>query len=670
VKLGPLLLSGLLVLATTTATATAGEFNPVRREPAARAQTGTARVIIRLRSATASRKVVASRTAPAGMATIAGRQRATLHRQRAIGAGMEAAQFIIANDDTPRALVARLRDDPDVEFAEEDRRRHPQALPNDPLFNGQWYLQAAQPAAIDATGAWDTTTGSTGVVIADIDTGVRFDHPDLKRAADGGRLLPGYDFITADNDGSFRSANDNDGRDADPSDPGDWITATDKNTPLFADCDVTDSSWHGTRVAGILGALSNNSTGIAGVTWSAWILPVRVMGKCGGYDSDIIAGMRWAAGLAVDGVPTNAYPARILNLSLGSSGVCPQSYQSAIDELTARGVVVVASAGNEGGPVSVPGNCDGVVAVTGLRHAGTKVGFANLGPQVTLGAPGGNCVNTNAGEPCLFSIDTTLNAGTTGPGTNDYSTQLNYNVGTSFSAPIVAGIAGLMLAANGNLESTQIIARLREGAQPYPAATDTSMPVCHAPLSATDLQDFECHCTTAACGAGMANARRSVTAAQRPIAAIQLPSSVAAGQNVTLRANGSAAACNRTLSTYAWSVVGGGASPPAISGAGTDTATVAAPASGTLALQLTVTDNTGATDSALVLLTSSSATSAAPANAGSAACPAAIRVTPPTTPIANSGGGGGSTGAAGAFALALLGLHRRRRLRITVRGEA
>ncbi|MFO1375798.1 MAG: S8 family serine peptidase [Steroidobacteraceae bacterium] len=656
-KLGPLLLSGLLVLAATTGTAE--EFNPVRREPAARAQTGTARVIIRLRSATAARKVVASRTAPAGMATIASRQRATLHRQRAIGAGMEAAQFIIANDDTPQALIARLRDDPDVEFAEEDRRRYPQALPNDPLFNGQWYLQAAQPAAIDAVGAWDTTTGSKGVVIADIDTGVRFDHPDLKRAADGGRLLPGYDFITADNDGSFRSANDSDGRDSDPSDPGDWITATDKNTTLFADCDVTDSSWHGTRVAGILGALSNNSTGIAGTTWSAWILPVRVMGKCGGYDSDIIAGMRWAAGLAVDGVPTNAYPARILNLSLGSSGVCPESYQTVIDELAARGVVVVASAGNEGGQVSVPGNCDGAIAVTGLRHVGTKVGFANLGPEVTVGAPGGNCVNVNAGEPCLFSIDTTLNAGTTGPGANDYSTQLDYNVGTSFSSPIVAGIAGLMVAVNGNLRTTQIIARLREGAQPYPAATDPNIPVCHVPANAADLQDFECHCTATTCGAGMANARRSVAAAQRPIAAIQLPSSVAAGQNVTLRASGSAAACNRTLSSYAWSVVGGGASPPAISGAGTDTATVAAPASGTLTLQLTVTDNTGATDSALVVLTSSSASSAAPANAGSAACPAAISVTPPTTPITNSGGGG-STGAAGVFALALLGLYRRR----------
>ena len=467
-KLRPLLQAGLLALCLdATATAATQESNPVRREPAAAARSGTARVILKLRSATADRKTVASRSAPAGMATIAGRQRATLHRQRAIGAGLEAVQFIIANDDTPKALIARLRDDPDVEFAEEDRRRYPQALPNDPLFNGQWYLQAAQPAAIDATGAWDTTTGSKGVVIADIDTGVRFDHPDLKRAADGGRLLPGYDFITADNDGSFRSANDNDGRDADPSDPGDWITATDKNTPLFADCDVTDSSWHGTRVAGILGALSNNSTGIAGVTWNAWILPVRVMGKCGGYDSDIIAGMRWAAGLAVDGVPTNTYPARILNLSLGSNGACSESYQTTIEELAARGVVVVASAGNEGGQVSAPGNCDSVVAVTGLRHVGTKVGFANLGPAVTVGAPGGNCVNVNAGEPCLFSIDTTLNAGTTGPGANAYSTQLHYNVGTRFASPIVAGLAGLMLAANGNLQTTQLSALRRRGGQPY-----------------------------------------------------------------------------------------------------------------------------------------------------------------------------------------------------------
>ena len=153
--------------------------------------------------------------------------------------------------------------------------------------------------------------------------------------------------------------------------------------------------------------------------------------------------------------------------------------RSVISQLAARGVLVVASAGNEGGPVGSPANCAGVAAVTGLRHAGTKVGFASLGPQVAVSAPGGNCVNTSGG-PCLFSIDTTYNTGTQAPGSHGYTNQTNVNVGTSFSAPIVAGIAGLMAGANGNLGSEQLIARLREGATtPFPVSADPAVPMCH-----------------------------------------------------------------------------------------------------------------------------------------------------------------------------------------------
>jgi len=664
VKLQPLIFSGLLVLAAAAQAAQAPqEYNPARRLPATEERGDVARVIIKLKSTAATRKVAASKAAPQRMAALASRHGATLRRQRNIAPGMEAAHFELVRGDTRAALLARLRDDPDVEFAEEDRRRYPLALPNDPLFDGQWFLQAAQPAAIDATGAWDLTTGSTGIVIADIDTGVRFDHPDLKRVADGGRLLPGYDFVAADPDASFRSANDGDGRDADPSDPGDWISSTDQNLTLFSDCELTDSSWHGTRVAGILGALSNNGAGVAGTTWSSWILPVRVLGKCGGYDSDILAGMRWAAGLAVDGAPTNQYPARIANLSLGSTGECTAGYQIVIDELAARGVVVVVAAGNEGGPVTSPANCDGVVAVAGLRHEGDKVGFSNLGPEITLGAPGGNCVNIGVGLPCLFALDTTTNSGTTTPGTNEYGNQLTgISVGTSFAAPIVSGIAGLMLATNGNLKPAQVIARLREGAQPFPAPNDPAVPVCHVPADANDLQDTRCWCTTETCGAGMADARRSVIAARRPIAAVQLPAAAAAGQDVTLRASGSAAACNRTVSSYAWSVVDGGASPPPVNGADTDTATVTVPASGTLTLRLTVTDSAGAIDQALVTIGPGVISSAAPSSAGTAACPAAINPVPPPSqsPITRSGGGGAIGGVA-LLVLALLRLRRPRR---------
>src|ERR1700750_800321 len=118
-------------------------------------------------------------------------------------------------------------------------------------------MQVTQPACIDAVTAWDTTTGRSDVVIAELDTGVRYDHPDLLMASANGKLLPGYDFVS-----DPTIANDGDGRDADPSDPGDFISTADAATATFSGCTVENSSWHGTRVAGILGALSNNTTGI------------------------------------------------------------------------------------------------------------------------------------------------------------------------------------------------------------------------------------------------------------------------------------------------------------------------------------------------------------------------------------------------------------------------
>src|SRR6185369_9093937 len=176
----------------------------------------------------------------------------------------------------------------------------------------------------------------------------------------------------------------------------------------------TTSSWHGTRVSGIIGAQTNNNAGVAGVMWSGAILPVRVLGRCGGFNSDVLDGIRWAAGLNVPGVPTNPTPARVINVSLGSSGACDQASADAISQVSAAGALVVVSAGNEGGPVDSPANCPGAMAIVGLRAAGTKVGFSSLGPEIALGAPGGNCINTSGA--CLFSIDTTTNAGTTSPG--------------------------------------------------------------------------------------------------------------------------------------------------------------------------------------------------------------------------------------------------------------
>jgi serine protease len=534
--------------------------------------------------------------------------------------------------DPVAATVAHLRADADVEYAEADERRYPHAVPNDTLYagGGQWYEQAdpTTPAAVNAQGAWDMTTGDPNLVIADLDTGIRFDHPDLLAIAAGGRLLPGYDFIN-----NAAVANDGDGRDADPSDPGDWVTAADVATAQFKGCTVQISSWHGTRTAGILGALTNNAHGIAGMTWQGRILPVRVLGKCGGFDSDIISAMLWAAGIAVSGAPANPNPAKIINMSLGSTGSCPQSYADAISQLTALGVLVVVSAGNEGGPVDTPANCAGVAAVAGLRHAGTKVGFSSLGPGVALSAPAGNCVNSSGA--CVYSIQTTTNSGTMGPVARDDAYTGNQittadqpkgpNLGTSFSAPIVSGIAALMTAVNSNLNSCQLISRLKEGSQPFPQTSPGETPqppACHVPASSTDLQSLECICTNdgQTCGAGMANAMVAVKAALRPIAAVTLPTAVSAGQAVSLSAQGSAAANGHTISAYQWTSTG--QQSVAIQNGTAPTAMVTAPSCGYATVQLVVTDDGGRTDTADIVLGPTSATSSAPASAAAKSCSA------------------------------------------------
>ena len=184
----------------------------------------------------------------------------------------------------------------DVEYAEPDRILRHTAIPDDPQYPYQWHY--FDTWGINAPGAWDITTGSSNVVVAVINTGIT-NHADLI-----GRTLPGYDFIK-----DTLVANDGNGRDSDPSDPGDWITASDASG-YFIGCDVSDSSWHGTHVAGTIGAATNSlGIGVARASTGCPKSCVRVLGKCGGYDSDIIDGMRWAAGLSV-GVPANPNPAR------------------------------------------------------------------------------------------------------------------------------------------------------------------------------------------------------------------------------------------------------------------------------------------------------------------------------------------------------------------------
>jgi serine protease len=447
-------------------------------------------------------------------------------------------QVLFADGLTSAELAQRLAREPDIEYAVPDERRHRASAPSDPLYGsgvpgngpavGQWYLRAPDAtvaSSINIEPAWAVTMGNPAIVVADIDTGVRFDHPDLLAVAAGGKLLPGYDMIA-----NVLGANDGDGRDADASDPGDWITAAEansKSSPFFA-CTEFDpsthqytaegSSWHGTQVSGIIAAMTNNGIGMAGVGPNIQVLPVRALGKCGGFDSDIIAGMLWAAGLPVPGVPPNPNPARVLNLSLGAAGACQAGYSDAISQILAAGVVIVVSAGNDAGhAVSSPANCPGVLAVAGLRHAGTKVGFSNLGQNVAISAPAGNCVNTAAGTPCLYPILSTSNAGTTTPTDSIYTDSFNISVGTSFSAPQVSGVIALMLSVQPSLTPERVKEVLQATSRGFPTTggTDATVPVCALPQfdeSRNPIDQLECYCTAYTCGAGMLDAGAALSA--------------------------------------------------------------------------------------------------------------------------------------------------------------
>ncbi len=306
--------------------------------------------------------------------------------------------------------------------------------PNDPYWTtpapGQWDLSEGTISTtygIDLLGAWDTTLGA-GVVVAVIDTGITA-HPEF-----AGQTVAGYDFI-----GDLTRANDGDGRDADPSDPGDW-------------CDTGTSSWHGTHVSGTIGALANNAIGIAGIAPSAKIQPVRYLGKCGGYASDRVDAIVWASGGTVSGVPANATPARVINISAGGAGPCDTTSQAAVDSAVSRGTVVVVAAGNNNADASGyrPANCNGVITVAATDRTGARASFSNYGSAVEISAPG-------------VALWSTLNDGATVPGSPIYA---QYS-GTSMSTPHVAGVAALMLAANPALTPAQVDALMQQTAHPF-----------------------------------------------------------------------------------------------------------------------------------------------------------------------------------------------------------
>jgi serine protease len=601
-------LSALLV---GTTWAQSSEFNPAVSHST---DATTDRLLIEWRT---SKPTVEQLKVNAGLRKLG----ATLRSREAISAHMDVLQLDRKMTGAAlHAAIASLQADPNVLSVSPDFRRHVHAIPADPLYAQQWYFQNTQPSATQAEQAWDITTGSASTVVAVIDTGVRFEHPDLGRLSQGGKLLDGYDFVS-----NSSVANDGDSRDADASDPGDWVSSSDQSKPEFTKCDVENSSWHGTRVSSLIAAATNDGIGMAGTSWSALILPVRVMGKCGGYDSDIIAGMRWAAGLFVPGVPINANPAKVINLSLGGNGTCTAAYQSAISEVIASGSIVVVSAGNDGTAVSVPANCSGVIAVTGVRHAGTKVGYSNLGPEATIAAPAGNCVNTfiDPTHPCQYQIVVATDSGTTTPAGSTYTDQVtNYNIGTSFSAPLVSGAVALMHSLNAQLSPNQFAALLQKSATPFPIDTSTTTPQCHPPVSG-ETENSECICTTQTCGAGMLNTYGAVLAAARPLAIIDASTTLIPGVSAALDASASTVANQRRITTYEWTVTNVTGAMPVIAQPSQPTTSIQVDAASQFTLQLLVTDDQGSQDAAVLAMRSGT-------------------VSPAKAPaVTKSGGGGG-----------------------------
>jgi serine protease len=439
---------------------------------AAAGPVSTDRLIIKYRSGTAGASTAA---APA--------DRTLLHRnaqQVAARLGLQLQLQRMGAFDThvmrlgqrlPQSTVEQLaRDiaaaDPNVEYAEPDRILQAQFTPNDTQYGQQWHYFEAT-GGLNLPAAWDKSTG-TGVVVAVIDTGYR-PHADL-----AANILPGYDFII-----DTAVSNDGNARDNNAQDPGDAVVAGECGTGSPAQDE--SSSWHGTHVAGTIAAVTNNGSGVAGVAYGAKVVPVRVLGKCGGYTSDIADGIVWASGGTVANIPANPNPARVINMSLGGSGACDTTSQNAINSARSRSTVVVVAAGNSNANAGnfSPASCSGVITVAATNRSGGRAYYSNYGSVVAVAAPGGDVRSSSAN-----GILSTLNAGATAPGADNYA----YYQGTSMAAPHVAGVVALMLAKNSALTPDEVATRLKASTRAFPA-------------------------TCSQCGTGIVNASAAVDAA-------------------------------------------------------------------------------------------------------------------------------------------------------------
>lgn len=422
------------------------------------------------------------------------------------------------------ALARQLRRDARVAHVLERRQEALTRVPNDTLYaSEQWWLGAPAAGSAGVPGlpaAWERSTGApvsvaqTPPVVAILDSGYT-SHPELNDRW----LGTGFDFVS-----DVRAANDGDGRDADAADPGDRLTAAERDADLaqWDGCEVHESSsWHGTLMAGQIGAASDNARGVAGVHWAlqAKLLPVRVAGKCGAAVADVVDGLRWAAGLDVAGVPHNPHPARVIVLGVAGFEPCDtgspdanvaaaaQLYIDTLAEVRGTGAIVVAAAGNQRGAVGRPASCPGAFAVTALNRQGFKAIYANFGPQVALATVGGDAA---AGRDCddLLAdggLASTFNTGTAAPGTAGYGAAS----GTSFAAPVVAGVAALMWTVNPALGVAQLEDGLRRSARPH-----VQVPLLQACTGGDN--PGRCQCGTDSCGAGILDADEALAFAAAP----------------------------------------------------------------------------------------------------------------------------------------------------------
>lgn len=339
-------------------------------------------------------------------------------------------------------MINNMMQNPNIDYVEVDHLMQPMFTPNDTRYNEQWHYFEAT-GGINLPSAWDVTAGEN-TIVAVIDTGYR-PHADL---ADN--ILPGYDMIS-----DSAIGNDGDGRDSDPSDPGDGTR--------FGECrflsPARNSSWHGTHVAGTIAAVTNNGIGVAGIAYNAQIVPVRVLGRCGGFTSDIADGIIWAAGGNVAGVPTNPNPAQVLNISLGGESACNTTTQNAINTARSLGATVIVAAGNSNQNAGNfnPASCDGVIAVAATNRAGSKASYSNFGNVVDVAAPGGEGSSSNA-------VLSTLNTGTQAPGNDSYR---GYQ-GTSMATPHVVGVAALLYSVDPTLTPSEIEDILQDTARSFP----------------------------------------------------------------------------------------------------------------------------------------------------------------------------------------------------------